>query len=210
MNGLSAQTRQDIEISVASLLNSEVWCSCVTTDGPRLIVSFVSKESVKVCCIFVPGNACYSHPFANIWQLLLLQLFSVCVDDVACDSCVMLLATAVQEMQSSGKTMAKSLDPPQCFADHKVSIGQFVAVHFVERLFFGKVTRTLKPAATGRFITFHGDVSRQDRPPNVKLCCAWLTEIDDADRHPMDINSPVPSFVLTLPELHYCKLNSPS
>jgi hypothetical protein len=71
-------------------------------------------------------------------------------------------------------------------------------------MFFGKVTRVLKPAPTGRFATFHGDVSLQDRPPNVKLCCAWLTEVDDADRHPMDVNSPV----LTLPDLYYCEFNS--
>jgi hypothetical protein len=45
----------------------------------------------------------------------------------------------------------------------------------------------------------------QDRPANVKVCCAWLTPIDRQDRHPMDIGNPVPSFVLSTSDLYYCK-----
>ncbi len=98
-----------------------------------------------------------------------------------------------------------STSPVHSFADHKVFVGQFVAVYFEEGRFFGKVTRLLRPGPGGKLMAWQADISLQDRPANVKVCCAWLTEVERQDRHPIDMRNSVSSFVLSTSDLYYCK-----
>jgi hypothetical protein len=108
--------------------------------------------------------------------------------------------TEVAAMHSVAPVELADDDP---FRNHKLRVGDCVAVCFDEGLFFGIVQEILVRDSANRIVTFFGDMSLQNRPPFVKFRCAWLSEISAVDdRHPDDMSSDVPSFVLGVPDLY--------
>ena len=60
------------------------------------------------------------------------------------------------------------------FRNHKLRVGDCVAVCFDEGLFFGIVQEILVRDSANRIVTFFGDMSLQNRPPvrEVPVCLA--------------------------------------
>ena len=94
------------------------------------------------------------------------------------------------------------LNPDHDLSNHKLRVGQDVAVHFEEGLFFGRVMMIQVPNAQRKPECVYRDVSLQDRPVGAKVICAWYAELAAGGVG----SSQSPTFVLTPMDAYVCKL----